>query len=109
VAETGGGRENLRVCRICIEGCPVSCLAGRTEGGGKHEIAHLAEPKACISCGFCEADCPVEAIRLVVPEQPAIEVNRAEAGGTIRESHWTGDCMMQRRKTQKTRSRPESR
>ncbi|MGV8079088.1 MAG: 4Fe-4S binding protein [Syntrophales bacterium] len=63
-------------CRICIEGCPASCLSGRTDGEGKHEIAFLADPKSCISCGFCEADCPVEAIRLVVPEQPAVEVKQ---------------------------------
>jgi len=60
-------------CRICIEACPVTCLAGRPVGKGKHEIAFLAEPKVCISCGFCAADCPVDAIRLVVPEQPAVE------------------------------------
>jgi len=37
----------------------------------KHERPFLAVAKNCISCGFCQEDCPVSVISMEVPKQEA--------------------------------------
>ncbi len=39
----------------CVEVCPVDCFHE-----GENFLA--IDPEACISCGLCEPECPVEAI-----------------------------------------------
>ncbi len=53
-------------CRSCIEVCPVSCLERQPATGNRDTIRFpaLKNPRACIACGFCERDCPVDAITL---------------------------------------------
>jgi formate hydrogenlyase subunit 6/NADH:ubiquinone oxidoreductase subunit I len=58
--------EKCMACTICIEICPVGCLA-QLPGRAKdpHPYPFLAERKACISCASCEQECPVEAVSMV--------------------------------------------
>jgi len=57
-------------CNICIESCPVSCLALSEEWGDRQTIRKpvLVDPRSCIACSFCAEDCPVDAIRMERPE-----------------------------------------
>ena len=55
-------------CNICIDSCPVGCLAlSGAMGKDPHGYPYLKDDKACISCGFCASDCPVDAITMVKP------------------------------------------
>jgi aldehyde:ferredoxin oxidoreductase len=65
------GKKRCSSCGICIDTCPVSCLAFPEDGplsppksakSGPHPFPVLKDEKACIACGFCAADCPVGAI-----------------------------------------------
>ena len=49
-------------CRICIDSCPVDCLAV-DPGTGK---AHMAFDE-CWYCLACEIDCPKDAITVKIP------------------------------------------
>ena len=49
-------------CRICIESCPVDCLAVNPETGK----AHMAFDE-CWYCLACEIDCPKDAITVKIP------------------------------------------
>ncbi|MEN6319806.1 MAG: 4Fe-4S binding protein [Syntrophaceae bacterium] len=55
-------------CRICIDACPVHCLSLSPAPGTKDPNGYpfIAQEKACIGCGFCARECPVEAIVMVV-------------------------------------------
>lgn len=71
-------------CNICIDACPVHCLALGGLKGGKdlHGYPYLKNGKACIGCGFCEAECPVGAIAMKVPkaqddQEPVSDEKRA--------------------------------
>ena len=58
--------ENCIKCKLqdCIEVCPVDCFY---EG----ENMLVIHPDACIDCGVCEPECPIEAI---LPDtEPGIE------------------------------------
>jgi len=50
--------ENCINCKYqdCIEVCPVDCFY---EG----ENFLVIDPEACIDCGICEPECPVDAIK----------------------------------------------
>lgn len=56
-------------CNICIDACPVQCLAlaYTAETDDTSVFPVLKKPHACIACGFCAEDCPVEAIAMVPP------------------------------------------
>jgi Na+-translocating ferredoxin:NAD+ oxidoreductase subunit B len=58
-------------CSICIEACPVGCLAmsGTPRKGGVDAYPYLRNEKACIGCSFCSKECPVEAILMQKPEK----------------------------------------
>ena len=58
-------------CNICIESCPVSCLALAGQWGDRRTIRkpELVEPRLCIACGFCAVDCPVDAVRMERTEE----------------------------------------
>ncbi len=49
-------------CRICIDSCPVDCLAASSETGK----AHMAFDE-CWYCLACEIDCPKDAITVKIP------------------------------------------
>lgn len=49
-------------CRVCIESCPVDCLAVNPETGK----AHMAFDE-CWYCLACEIDCPKDAITVKIP------------------------------------------
>lgn len=59
--------------RACVEVCPVDCFYNNKDETinakvGKHPARDgdtgmlVIDPDECISCGACEAECPVEAI-----------------------------------------------
>ena len=49
-------------CRICIDSCPVDCLAVNPVTGK----AHMAFDE-CWYCLACEIDCPKDAITVKIP------------------------------------------
>ena len=53
-------------CRICVDSCPVSCIATASRGTDKdpHGYPFLVEAADCINCGQCAEDCPVEAVTM---------------------------------------------
>ncbi len=59
-------------CTICIETCPVNCLALSPAKDPKspHGYPYLKDAKSCIGCGFCALECPVDAISMISP--PAV-------------------------------------
>lgn len=60
-------------CRTCVDTCPTGCigLSSAIVKKDPREYPFLEDPKLCVSCGFCEADCPVVAITLELPEKEA--------------------------------------
>lgn len=71
--------DNCRRCRYtdCVAVCPVQCFHG------DDEMLYI-DPAACIDCGVCVPECPVEAISeegLLEPDQQtwiAINAERAQ-------------------------------
>ncbi len=60
-------------CGICVQACPVSCLAMtlvRKQGKYKKPCPEQAEP-GCTGCGLCEKSCPMDAISMVENEAGA--------------------------------------
>lgn len=55
-------------CMICIDACPVHCLGMShvLKPEDPNNYPFIANGKACIGCGFCARECPVEAIVMVV-------------------------------------------
>lgn len=49
-------------CRVCIESCPVDCLAVSPDTGK----AHMKHDE-CWYCLACEIDCPKDAITVKIP------------------------------------------
>jgi NAD-dependent dihydropyrimidine dehydrogenase PreA subunit len=49
-------------CRICIDSCPVDCLAVSVV----NQKAHMAHDE-CWYCLACEIDCPKDAITVKIP------------------------------------------
>jgi NAD-dependent dihydropyrimidine dehydrogenase PreA subunit len=49
-------------CRICIDSCPVDCLAVDPDTGK----AHMRHDE-CWYCLACEIDCPKDAITVKIP------------------------------------------
>ncbi len=49
-------------CRICIDSCPVDCLAVNPET----KKAHMRHDE-CWYCLACELDCPKDAITVKIP------------------------------------------
>jgi MinD superfamily P-loop ATPase containing an inserted ferredoxin domain len=56
----------------CVAVCPVDCI----EDGGDQ---YLIDPDICISCGACEASCPVSAIYYIddVPQGEEAYIQKA--------------------------------
>lgn len=57
-------------CKICMDACPTGCFGldytKDTQDTSGYPV--LAKPRQCIACGFCETECPVDAIKMVKPE-----------------------------------------
>lgn len=52
----------IKGCRVCIESCPVDCLAVNPETG-KAQMRF----DECWYCLACETDCPKDAIVVKIP------------------------------------------
>lgn len=52
----------IKGCRICVDSCPVDCLAIHPETGK----AHMRHDE-CWYCLACEIDCPKDAITVKIP------------------------------------------
>ncbi len=52
----------IKGCRICIDSCPVDCLAVDPKSGK----AHMKNDE-CWYCLACEIDCPKDAITVKIP------------------------------------------
>lgn len=63
--------ETCSACGICIDACPVGCLAMSEKPRDKGVDAYpfLKDSKACTGCGFCSRDCPMDAIVMQKPEK----------------------------------------
>ena len=47
----------------CVPVCPADCIhPGILEQGGQKYDQLFINPEACIDCGLCEMECPVDAI-----------------------------------------------
>lgn len=55
-------------CSLCVENCPVNCLALKKEEGASRETAALAAPEKCIGCGICREVCPIGAIGMFLQD-----------------------------------------
>ena len=57
-------------CTICIDACPVACLALQYTPGTEDRKGYpvLTSERACISCEFCAGECPVNAVFMVVQD-----------------------------------------
>lgn len=63
-------RKGCMACVICLDACPVGCLAlTEPDGGDPNGYPMLSDPKACLGCGLCALECPVDAITMAVPQQ----------------------------------------
>jgi NAD-dependent dihydropyrimidine dehydrogenase PreA subunit len=49
-------------CRVCIDSCPVDCLAVNPKTGKSHMAVD-----ECWYCLACEIDCPKDAITVKIP------------------------------------------
>jgi len=59
-------KKKCSSCGICIDACPVSCLALSGAGeAGIHPYPYLRDEKICIACEFCMTGCPTEAIGMI--------------------------------------------
>ena len=63
--------ETCVACDICVDACPVGCLAmsDQPRNKGVDAYPYLKDAKACIDCGFCCRECPVNAIVMKKPEK----------------------------------------
>jgi NAD-dependent dihydropyrimidine dehydrogenase PreA subunit len=52
----------LKNCRVCIDACPVDCLAISPDTGKAHMLFD-----ECWYCLACEIDCPKDAITVQIP------------------------------------------
>jgi len=59
--------EKCCSCIVCVDSCPVDCLALTLvpDGKKKHRCPFMPDRRICIHCGRCADDCPVEAIEMV--------------------------------------------
>ncbi len=70
--------DNCRGCRYtdCVAVCPVDCFHGDAE------MLYI-DPVACIDCGACVPECPVEAIfdegSVPADQEPWIALNEQRA------------------------------
>jgi Na+-translocating ferredoxin:NAD+ oxidoreductase subunit B len=63
--------EACMACTICVDACPVGCLAmsETPRDKGVDAFPYLKNAKACIGCGFCRRECPADALVMKIPEK----------------------------------------
>jgi formate hydrogenlyase subunit 6/NADH:ubiquinone oxidoreductase subunit I len=56
--------KTCMACKICVDACPVSCIATAATGTAKdpHGYPLITDAGACIHCGQCAEACPVGAV-----------------------------------------------
>jgi len=61
--------ENCMACVICVDACPVGCLAMSElpRKKGVDAYPYLKDAKACVGCGFCSRECPADALLMMKP------------------------------------------
>lgn len=59
-------REACAGCSVCVENCPMNCLAIEPPKfhGDIHTIAILLRAEQCTGCGICAKNCPIRAIEM---------------------------------------------
>lgn len=52
-------------CGICVQDCPVSCIALAQEGIDKlNNLYPMLVEDTCISCAICAKNCPMDCIEM---------------------------------------------
>ena len=71
--------EACMACSICVDACPVGCLAlsDVPRDKGVDAYPYLKDAKACIGCGFCSQECPADALIMQKP----VKKEKAVAAG----------------------------
>jgi len=54
--------KKCTTCGTCVSVCPVTVFDMKTDGKKKKTV--VARPSDCIGCRACEAQCPVQAIKV---------------------------------------------
>ncbi|MCP4577240.1 MAG: 4Fe-4S dicluster domain-containing protein, partial [Deltaproteobacteria bacterium] len=55
--------ELCSACNECVQVCPVSCIDVSLQKQKNTTVyPYLEDEKACISCGFCEEACMLDAV-----------------------------------------------
>ena len=75
--------KTCMACVICIDTCPVGCLdlVALPRNNGADAYPYLKDAKACIGCGFCSRECPVEAIIMQKPVKPQKAATETSVAG----------------------------
>ena len=56
---------NCVSCGICVQACPISCLAMTRQGKqGKYLNAFPECGQGCTGCGLCARSCPMDVIQM---------------------------------------------
>jgi formate hydrogenlyase subunit 6/NADH:ubiquinone oxidoreductase subunit I len=77
--------EACVACGICIDACPVGCLAmsEQPRNKGVDAYPYLKDARACIGCGFCSQECPLDVTVMQKPvkERKAVAESSATSSG----------------------------
>ena len=76
--------KTCMACGICIDACPVGCLAMSElpRNKGVDAFPYVKDAKACIGCGLCSRACPVDAIVMQKPEKTQKAVAEISVAGS---------------------------
>lgn len=65
--------KNCSACAICVTACTKEALgiSMPTFKGDLRVFAKLDKPQKCVSCGLCQEECPLGAIKMEVENEPS--------------------------------------